>query len=136
MKKRSGLSSQTDFSIRKLLFAKCTKSSYININIVKTGFQGLRSEYLTKDLVAISPDTVVVVDSVDSKVIRILDAGSGKELNKVTHTAEVVWYVRTLFCDFTGDISWNRNIRSSLCIRFLSFSLFFIILVLWLAFHG
>ena len=95
------------------------------MNIFKTGFQGLRSEYLTKDLVAISPDTVVVVDSVDSKVIRILDAGSGKELNKVTHTAEVVWYVRTLFCDFTGVISWNRNIRSSLCIRFLSFSLSF-----------
>ena len=68
------------------------------MNIFKTGFQGLRSEYLTKDLVAISPDTVVVVDSVDSKVIRILDAGSGKELNKVTHTAEVVWYVLYILC--------------------------------------
>ena len=69
----------------------------------KIEFQGLRSEYLTKDLVAMSPDTVVVVDSVDSKVIHILDAGSGKEMNKVTHTAEVLWYVRTLFCFVTSQ---------------------------------
>ena len=69
----------------------------------KIKIQGLRSEYLTKDLVAMSPDTVVVVDSVDSKVIHILDAGSGKEMNKVTHTAEVLWYVRTLFCFVTSQ---------------------------------
>ena len=54
-------------------------------------FPGLRAEYLTKDLVAISPDTVVVVDSVDCKVIHILDAGTGKEMNKVTHSADVLW---------------------------------------------
>ena len=52
-------------------------------------FQGLRPEYLTKDLVAISPDTVVIVDSVDAKNIQILDANSGKPISKIAHTAEV-----------------------------------------------
>ena len=52
-------------------------------------FQGLRPEYLTKDLVAISPDTVVIVDSVDAKNILILDANSGKPISKIAHTAEV-----------------------------------------------
>jgi len=53
-------------------------------------FQGLRPEYLTKDLVAISPDTVVIVDSVDAKNIQILDANSGKPVSKISHSAEVL----------------------------------------------
>ena len=35
-------------------------------------FQGLRPEYVTRDMVALSPDTVVVVDSVDTKIIQVL----------------------------------------------------------------
>jgi len=54
-------------------------------------FQGLRPEYLTKEMIAISPDTVAVVDSVDAKSINVLDALSGKPTAKLTHsTAEVV----------------------------------------------
>ena len=52
-------------------------------------FQGLRPEYLTKDMVAISPDTLAVVDSVDNKVIQILDASSGRPISKIVHTSEV-----------------------------------------------
>mmetsp|Transcript_32401 Transcript_32401/g.30905 ORF Transcript_32401/g.30905 Transcript_32401/m.30905 type:complete len:777 (-) Transcript_32401:82-2412(-) len=64
--------------------------SYEGRVICSPRFQGLRSEYLTRDLVALSPDTVIVVDSIDSKQIHILDASSGKEMNKLTHSAEVV----------------------------------------------
>ena len=42
-------------------------------------------------MVALSPDTVVVVDSVEGKQMHILDASSGKEMNKLMHTAEVLW---------------------------------------------
>lgn len=52
-------------------------------------FQGLRAEYLTKDMVALSPDTVVVVDSVDPKRMQIMDATSGRSITKLTHTVEV-----------------------------------------------
>jgi intraflagellar transport protein 80 len=54
-------------------------------------FQGLRPEYLTKDMVALSPDTVAVIDSVDQKRIQILDASSGRIITKITHSAEVVF---------------------------------------------
>lgn len=54
---------------------------------------GMRAEYLTKDLISLSPDTLVVVDSVDPRVMHILDSNSGKETNKITHTVEVTWYV-------------------------------------------
>lgn len=53
-------------------------------------FQNMRPEYLTKDLVALSPDTVAIVDTVDAKQIQILDAQSGKPVSKLTHSAEVV----------------------------------------------
>eukprot|EP01041_Mallomonas_annulata_P002936 gene2936-5768_t len=53
-------------------------------------FTGLRPEYLTRDTVAISSDTVVVVDTVDAKNIHIMDALSGRVLGKLTHTVEVV----------------------------------------------
>ena len=54
-------------------------------------FQGLRPEYLTKDMVALSPDTVVVIDSVDSKRIQVMDATSGRSITKLVHSAEVVY---------------------------------------------
>lgn len=54
-------------------------------------FQGLRADYLTKDMVSLSPDTLVVVDSVDMKVIQIIDASSGRVMGKLSHSsAEVV----------------------------------------------
>jgi intraflagellar transport protein 80 len=52
-------------------------------------FQGLRSEYLTKDMVAISPDTIAVVDNTDAKIIQLMDAMTGRNLNKLTHSVEV-----------------------------------------------
>lgn len=54
-------------------------------------FNGLRPEFLTRDLVALSPDTVCVVDCVDSKVVHVIDATTGRPLAKVTHSAEVVF---------------------------------------------
>mmetsp|Transcript_19257 Transcript_19257/g.42924 ORF Transcript_19257/g.42924 Transcript_19257/m.42924 type:complete len:770 (+) Transcript_19257:82-2391(+) len=53
-------------------------------------FQGLRAEYLTRDMVSLSPDTLVVVDSVDPKNIQILDASSGRAMGKLTHAAAEV----------------------------------------------
>lgn len=52
-------------------------------------FQGLRTEYLTRDHVAVSADTVVVVDSVDAKVVQIIDASTGKGMGKLSHSTEV-----------------------------------------------
>mmetsp|Transcript_5293 Transcript_5293/g.8626 ORF Transcript_5293/g.8626 Transcript_5293/m.8626 type:complete len:779 (+) Transcript_5293:121-2457(+) len=54
-------------------------------------FQGLRPEYLTRDMVSLSPDTLCVVDSVDGRNIQILDAASGRIMGKLNHgAAEVV----------------------------------------------
>lgn len=53
-------------------------------------FQGLRSEYLTKDMVSLSPDTLAVVDSNDGKIIQVLDSSSGRAIGKIVHNAEVV----------------------------------------------
>lgn len=54
-------------------------------------FQGLRPEYVTREMVALSPDTVVMVDSsVDSKNVYTIDASSGKILSKLTHSVEVM----------------------------------------------
>jgi len=52
-------------------------------------FQGLRSEYLTKDMVALSPDTIVIVDTVDNKSIQILDSLTGRLVNKFTHSVDI-----------------------------------------------
>lgn len=53
-------------------------------------FQGLRPEYLNKDMVSLAPDTVVVVDSVDRRNVQVLDATTGKPITKIVHSAEVV----------------------------------------------
>lgn len=52
-------------------------------------FQGLRPEYLTREMVALSPDTVVIVDSVDAKNVFTIDVNSGKILSKLVHSTEV-----------------------------------------------
>ena len=48
-------------------------------------FQGLRAEYLTKDFVAVNSDTVVVVDSVDAKILQVLEASSGRVQVCIVH---------------------------------------------------
>lgn len=53
-------------------------------------FQGMRPEYLTRDMVALSPDTVVIVDTVDSKHVHIMDTAAGRPLGKVAHNVEIV----------------------------------------------
>jgi intraflagellar transport protein 80 len=53
-------------------------------------FQGLRPEYLTKDLVALSNDTLAVVDSVEPKNVVLLDATSGRQNCKCTHSADIL----------------------------------------------
>ena len=89
--------------------------SYEGRVICTPKFQGLRAEYLTREMVALSPDTVVIVDSVDSKNIYTIDANSGKILSKLTHSTEVVSVLlnqhtlgpqeRTLvFCDRNKDL--------------------------------
>ena len=50
-------------------------------------FQGLRPEYLVKEMISVSSEILAVVDSVDSKNIYILDAVSGKQLGKLTHNS-------------------------------------------------
>lgn len=52
-------------------------------------FQGLRVEFVNKDMIALSPDTVAVVDTVDTKCIHVIDAFSDRLITKVTHSAEV-----------------------------------------------
>ena len=52
-------------------------------------FQGLRPDYISKDMVSLSADTVVVVDSADPKNIQILDSTTGRQLGKLQHSCEV-----------------------------------------------
>lgn len=52
-------------------------------------FQGLRPEYLIREMISLSSDTVVIIDSVDNKNIYTLDVTSGKILSKLTHNTEV-----------------------------------------------
>ena len=78
-------------------------------------FQGLRPEYLTREMVALSPDTVVIVDSVDAKNIYTIDVSSGKILSKLSHSTEVASVALNqhmlgpqdrmlLFCDRNKDL--------------------------------
>ena len=53
-------------------------------------FQGFKPEYLNRDMVALSPDTVTVVDTVDKKLVHILDPMSGRVMGKLSHSAEVL----------------------------------------------
>lgn len=56
-------------------------------------FQGMRPEYLNREMVSISPDLMVVIDTVDSKVINIMDALTGRATGvnngRFTHSTEV-----------------------------------------------
>jgi len=52
-------------------------------------FQGLRPEYLSKDMISLSPDMVCIVDTVDKKLVHIMDPLSGRLFSKLTHSCEV-----------------------------------------------
>lgn len=52
-------------------------------------FQSLRPEFLTRDMAALSPDTVVIVDGVDNKQLQVLDATSGRFHGKIVHPGMV-----------------------------------------------
>lgn len=52
-------------------------------------FQGLRPEYLSKDMISLAPDMACIVDTVDKKVVHIIDPLSGRVFSKLTHTCEV-----------------------------------------------
>ncbi len=54
-------------------------------------FQGLRPDYITKDMVSISADTVCVVDSADTSAIQIMDAVTGRQMAKLQHNCEVTF---------------------------------------------
>jgi len=49
-------------------------------------FQGLRIEFLTKDMISLSSDTLVIIDCVDSRYIHIFDVTSGRNLGKFMNT--------------------------------------------------
>ena len=53
-------------------------------------FQGLRAEYLSKDMVSLAMDMVCVVDTVDKKTVHVMDPLSGRIMGKLTHTSEVL----------------------------------------------
>lgn len=63
--------------------------SYEGRPICNPKFQGLRHEYVTRDSLALSPDTIAVVDTVDAKIVQVLDATTGRMLGKLTHSTEV-----------------------------------------------
>jgi len=89
--------------------------SYEGRVICSPKFQGLRPDYIMKDMVALSADTVCVVDSSDNCAIQILDAMTGRPIAKLQHTCEVT-YVCTnqhalgpqerlmAFCDKNRDL--------------------------------
>ena len=52
-------------------------------------FQGLRPEYLAKDMISLAPDMVCIVDTVDKKIVHIMDPLSGRLFSKLAHTCEV-----------------------------------------------
>lgn len=49
-----------------------------------------RAEFLTKEIIALAPDTVAMVDTADRKSILLFDTTSGRQSGKITHSAEVV----------------------------------------------
>jgi intraflagellar transport protein 80 len=53
-------------------------------------FQGFRSEYLSRDMVSLSSDMVSVVDTVDKKVVYLMDPLTGRIMGKIAHSSEVV----------------------------------------------
>ena len=90
--------------------------SYEGKPICAPRFQGLRADYLNKEMVALSPHTLVVVDTTDAKNIYILDAMTAKQIAKFTHASAEVTQVNLnqqattaqerlmAFCDRNRDL--------------------------------
>lgn len=53
-------------------------------------FQGLRPEYLCRDMISLSTDMVCVVDTVDKKIIYVMDPVTGRVMGKISHSSEVI----------------------------------------------
>jgi intraflagellar transport protein 80 len=53
-------------------------------------FQGLRPEYLSRDMISLSPDMACVVDTVEKKVIYVMDPITGRMMGKIAHSTEVL----------------------------------------------
>lgn len=66
-------------------------------------FQGMRTDYITKEMVTLSPDTLCVVDSTDAKIIQVIDTSVGKNINKLVHTAEVTHVQLNQHCLGTNE---------------------------------
>lgn len=64
--------------------------SYEGRTLCSPKFQGLRAEYLTRDMVALCPDCVGIVDTVDAKNVQILDATTARPLARIAHTCEII----------------------------------------------
>jgi intraflagellar transport protein 80 len=48
-------------------------------------FQGLRPEFLRKDMISLSSDTLVVIDCVDNKFIHVFDSTSGRVIGRFSN---------------------------------------------------
>jgi len=54
-------------------------------------FSGLRSEFLNRETVALSPNCVAIVDRTDSMTVRCFDVATGKSLSgSIVHKCEIV----------------------------------------------
>jgi intraflagellar transport protein 80 len=53
-------------------------------------FQGFRAEYLCREMVSLSGDMVSVVDTVDKRMIYLMDPLTGRVMGKIVHGSEVV----------------------------------------------
>lgn len=48
-------------------------------------YNGMRGDFLTKELFSISPDTLVVVDTVERKSVYVFDINNGKLIGRIYH---------------------------------------------------
>jgi intraflagellar transport protein 80 len=64
-------------------------TSYEGRVVCSPKFQGMRPEYITKELVALAPDTLAVVDALNPKSMHVFDSNSGKEIGKIVHSMDI-----------------------------------------------
>jgi len=53
-------------------------------------YSGLKTEFLSSESVSLSSDCIAIKDTSNFKVIQIFDAGTGKHLQKLEHTLEII----------------------------------------------
>ena len=65
--------------------------NYTGSIVASPKFAGLRVEFLNKRLVSLSPDVVAIVDTSNTKIVRVFDMSSGKPAaTTIEHTLEIV----------------------------------------------